>query len=287
MTYDVLDNERHKAVCKLREFVPMIGNKPTEEASKLIRCITGNDNSHVACGNDLEETRDRLIHLLGGDEPDLQKSPIFEDSGNDDAGEITITDELRKFATDPLLGYASQELHVERITAIADRIDEQFERCCDLWERVAQDAIYSQLKADEECDELQERLDRSRAEYCETCEEAETCDELRAKIKEADAAIANWRERERSFEESEWERDQLRRSLRQISEQAGVPHDRDLSEYGDGQIANAVIGHLGDTNQYVKSLEWVRDRRLPRIEAERDELKAKLDAIREALDGRG
>lgn len=105
--------------------------------------------------------------------------------------------------------------------------------------------------------------------------------ELRAKLEEADAAIANWRERERSFEESERERDELRRSLRQIAERAGVPHDRDLSEYGDGQIANAVIGQLGDTNQYVKSLEWVRDRRLPRIESERDELQKRLDEMRE------
>ena len=34
-----------------------------------------------------------------------------------------ITDELRSFIKDPLLGYASQEQHVEQLTAIADRID--------------------------------------------------------------------------------------------------------------------------------------------------------------------
>lgn len=114
--------------------------------------------------------------------------------------------------------------------------------------------------------------------------ETMTYDVLQAKLEEADAAIANWLVREKSFEESERERDELRRSLRQIAERAGVPHDRDLSEYSDKKIANAVVGQLGQTEQYVKSLEWVRDKRLPRIEAERDELKAKLDAIREALD---
>lgn len=34
-----------------------------------------------------------------------------------------ITGELRRFTKDPLLGYASQSQHIERLTAIADRID--------------------------------------------------------------------------------------------------------------------------------------------------------------------
>ena len=37
---------------------------------------------------------------------------------------MAITDELRSFIKDPLLGYASQEQHVEQLTAITDRIDE-------------------------------------------------------------------------------------------------------------------------------------------------------------------
>lgn len=35
----------------------------------------------------------------------------------------SITKELRELTNDPLLGYASQEMHVERLLAIADRID--------------------------------------------------------------------------------------------------------------------------------------------------------------------
>ena len=80
------------------------------------------------------------------------------------------------------------------------------------------------------------------------------------------------------------ERDELRKSLRKIADHVGVPHDRDLSDYSDEVIVNAAIRQLGQMNQYVKSLEWVRDRRLPKIEAERDELQKKLDAIREMLD---
>lgn len=39
-----------------------------------------------------------------------------------------ITGELRRFITDPLLGYASQSQHIERLTAIADRIDSAHEK---------------------------------------------------------------------------------------------------------------------------------------------------------------
>lgn len=165
MTYDVLGNERHRAVCELR--------KLRERDVKI-----WNIEISIALGLDLDVSNDnvcdRLIYLLGGDQPDLQKSPIFEDSGTDDAGEITITDELRKFATDPLLGYASQELHVERITAIADRIDEQFGHIYHQQGAILQSAI-SYLT--EECNKLHAARD-----------------ELRAKLDEADAAIANWPE---------------------------------------------------------------------------------------------
>lgn len=61
-----LDRKRHKVVCRLHGFEAYNGGKPSEEASKLIRCIIGREDCHVACVNDLEEARDRLIYLLGG-----------------------------------------------------------------------------------------------------------------------------------------------------------------------------------------------------------------------------
>lgn len=303
MTYDVLGNERHKVVCRLREYKPRMGGKPTEEASKLIRCITGNDDSDVAYRDDLEETRDRLIHLLGGDQPTLSDlygilqdgaesenkgaESMYEMTKNAEIGELdgdgtcpnndttsSITDELRDY-----LGENGQEYDnykgemigsisggLSPIYVIADRIDEQaktLEHDVEMWRDRSEDMRM-------ERDDLQERLDRSRTEYCETCEEAETCDQLRAKLEEADAAIANWRERERSFEESERERDELQKRLDEMREQREhwaseatkiyrlfFPHE----EYGMPNEPSEMVVH------------------------KINELQAKLDAIREALDG--
>lgn len=132
-TYDVLGNERHKVVCRLRKFEPWIGGKPTEEASKLIRCIIGREDCHVACGSDLEEARDRLIHLLGGDDGtasnDDRTCPIAVQSPS-------ITDELRKWASGDVWSRKWDEFD-----AIADRIDAQFERICEQHESVLQQTI--------------------------------------------------------------------------------------------------------------------------------------------------
>ena len=95
-TYDTLGNERHKVVCRLRKFEPWIGGKPTEEASKLIRCIIGREDCHVACGNDLEEARDRLIHLLGGGHS--RTCPKCDDDVSESDQPSSTTDELRRFA---------------------------------------------------------------------------------------------------------------------------------------------------------------------------------------------
>lgn len=37
----------------------------------------------------------------------------------------SITDELRELTNDPLLGYASQEQHIERLNAIADAVEQE------------------------------------------------------------------------------------------------------------------------------------------------------------------
>ena len=41
---------------------------------------------------------------------------------------MSITDELRRLIEDPLLGYASQDQHIEKLTKIADRIDAEHEK---------------------------------------------------------------------------------------------------------------------------------------------------------------
>jgi hypothetical protein len=65
--YDVLGNERHKAICKLREMPKLYPNKDGGAdlyawKSELADAIGANTELFSAI-------RDRLIHLLGGDQP--------------------------------------------------------------------------------------------------------------------------------------------------------------------------------------------------------------------------
>lgn len=164
VSYDELGNERHKAVCELRKL-----------CERNVHIWKAQINMALGLGLDAsnEDLCDRLIHLLGGDELDLQKSPIFEDSGTDDAGEVTITDELRKFKGLINTGLTPEmaiALRVE-INRIADRIDEQFDRICEQQEKVLQDIIdyMTELREHDaeyalaERDVLQEKCDRLKA----------------------------------------------------------------------------------------------------------------------------
>lgn len=272
VAYDPLDNERHKAVCRLREFVPMIGNKPTEEASKLIRCITGKSDSHVACGNDLEETRDRLIHLLGGDEPlpnpsepNLSKSVEVVKPESEDGGEnCRITDELREWM-DLVLTADDQAWD------IADRIDEQFNRICWQQEAVLQQTIDTMVdERDKLRTMLTEQRDEARAKVLKLDNEvSDLLDLLRDAVVDFEYATYSWNyalivgenitiETERNSLLKE--RDELRKSLREIAERVGVPHEVDLDEYSDYLVAKATLGKIDSMHEYIGSLEWQRDR---------------------------
>jgi len=316
MTYDVLGNERHKAVCELRHIRYCLRGDSTCNSLNIADAI----GVKLNVGDRLHESIcDRLIYLLGGDQPTLsdlygilQDGAESESKGAESVSEMTknaendeldgdgtcpnddgtcpndsptssITDELLDFI-DANWPTEFEDARILRETAgsvpitllaIASRMERRFAKA--LISRSSELGCYklriNQLET--ECDQLQAECDRLTAALDELhadpandviCRLERERDDLRAKLEEADAAIVNWRVRERSFEESERERDQLRRSLRQIAERAGVPHDRDLSEYSDEMIANAVIEQLGQTT-------------------ERDELQAKLDAIREVLDG--
>ena len=79
--YDVLDNERHKAICKLREMPKLYPNKDGGAdlyawKSALADAIGANTELFSAI-------RDRLIHLLGGDEPKLNGILREDDDGVD------------------------------------------------------------------------------------------------------------------------------------------------------------------------------------------------------------
>lgn len=79
--YDVLGNERHKAVCKLREMPKLYPNKDGGAdlyawKSELADAIGANTELFSAI-------RDRLIHLLGGDQPTLSDLLKGDDDGVD------------------------------------------------------------------------------------------------------------------------------------------------------------------------------------------------------------
>lgn len=131
MTYDVLGNERHKAVCGLRK-LDLHSNSVTKNQMAIANAL-GVDFD----GSDLfsDAMRRRLIHLLGGDE-------IVRNAENDENGDfcelnhLTITDELREWASTEVPYKYGHRLH-----AIADRIDEQFARICEQQEKVLQETI--------------------------------------------------------------------------------------------------------------------------------------------------
>jgi len=58
-------SEREKVVERLRGYDVYMTEPPSENASRLFACITGNKDAEIACGNDIEAVRDKLIELIG------------------------------------------------------------------------------------------------------------------------------------------------------------------------------------------------------------------------------
>jgi len=80
--YDVLGNERHKAVCKLREMPKLYPNK--DGGADLYAWKRELANAIGADTELFSAIRDRLVYLLGGDQPTL--SELFGILGEDDDG---------------------------------------------------------------------------------------------------------------------------------------------------------------------------------------------------------
>lgn len=310
MTYDVLGNERHKVVCELRKWEPDEDGMPHRE---LWEAVMGEKLPTVPLNGDAELDiimRDRLIHLLGGDEPNFTDIAETIKSGDEcedklmENGEnhkiATIADELRKYVAEIWDGSMYVNRVPMKLRAIADRMDEQFARVCELWERTATDtaqSVHDSMEAEcnklqAECDRLTAALDELHADPANDviCRLERERDELQAKLEEADAAIANWREREMSFNESERLREKLQDELKELEE-----FEPDI----------AMIAY-GDDNDELRRLLYRAAKLLANAEQERDanyvywmdckekvvqanvtidELQDKLDAIREALDG--
>lgn len=81
--YDVLGNERNEAVCKLRKLpdgYPSYSAFPFAKWYEDLSLALGIDKGEVSCA----KVRDRLIHLLGGDQPTF--SELFGILREDDDG---------------------------------------------------------------------------------------------------------------------------------------------------------------------------------------------------------
>ena len=79
--YDVLSNERHKAICKLREMPKLYPNK--DGGADLYAWKRELANAIGADTELFSAIRDRLIHLLGGDQPTLSELLREDDDGVD------------------------------------------------------------------------------------------------------------------------------------------------------------------------------------------------------------
>lgn len=80
--YDVLGNERHKAICKLREMPELYPNK--DGGADLYAWKSALADAIGADTELFSAIRDRLIHLLGGDQPKF--SELFGILREDDDG---------------------------------------------------------------------------------------------------------------------------------------------------------------------------------------------------------
>lgn len=57
-------SEREKVLERLRGYDVYMTESPSKNANRLFACITGNKDAEIACGNDIEAVRDKLIELL-------------------------------------------------------------------------------------------------------------------------------------------------------------------------------------------------------------------------------
>lgn len=129
--------------------------------------------------------RDELVRLLGGVSD--EHHPNSSRTSAEPDGEVTVTAELRE----RVAGVCKVSgLSGEKLYGIADRIDKRVEE-------FAHDVVMWRNRAEDM------RMKR---------------DELQAKLEEAEFAIANWREREKSFDASERMREELRRERDELRE---------------------------------------------------------------------
>ena len=125
--YDVLGNERHKAVCKLREMpdgYPSYSAFPFAKWYEDLSLALGIDMGEVSCA----KVRDRLIHLLGGDQPTLSDLLREDDDGvdarpSDSASADSLVHDSAGCACGVACGCDGEELLAPITTELRDRAE--------------------------------------------------------------------------------------------------------------------------------------------------------------------
>ena len=189
-----MDAEHYAVALRLRQL--SLDEDSHGNLSQIARAVWHSDFGWTqgACA----ALRDELVRLMGGvhDEPvqvcqsgdsdcargdcgcgesgridkrDSQKAPILANSDGEDGGEVTITDELRKFVAETWDGSMYVNQIPRNLQVIAYHIDEQehkLRKQRDGFKRgmvAAQDLLE---KRTDERDELQRKLDSMVEEYC-------------------------------------------------------------------------------------------------------------------------
>ncbi len=312
-TYDVLDNERRKAVCELQKLnSENFGCK--QFMGDLLSAIDPDWISKASMYDDAtlnEYMRDRLIHLLGGDQPSgidvLRAMNSDGTSPNDDGtcpNDVTmasITEELRELIAKYeipenenhkwFMTSHDQRYIVTKAYAIADRIDEQFERICKQQEAVLQSTIDTMV---DERDKLADNRDMWRGKAMQLTDVVDRyvgrCDDLLDLLRDAAADFKNasygWNyasvvgenivietERNRLLKERDKLRDECVKMKRQYAELC-VERANLLDLLRDARDEYKTLDRV--SSETSANFHAMRDR-VWSLEMERDELQAKLD----------
>ena len=326
-TYDVLDNERRKAVFELRKL-------PEWYKDDGKRSPAGKFNEAIGDAIGVEgllsfaKIRDRLIHLLGGDQPsgiDVLRAMDADGTCPNDVPTSSITDELREWASDRHCKGMSHT-DVLNIGLIADRIDEQFDRICKQQEAVLQstiddvvkeyehDRLPNQLRieklveqrdeARQECADLLDLLRDAASEYQDKHHWAQVwhdrAEDMRMERDSLESELSEQKSCAEGFVTPEWyeervlnmekERDELRRK---VDELESFDPETSIAAFGDdnGKLRRtlsraATLLANAEQDRDANYAYWMDCKeKVVHANVTIEELQAKLDAIRDALDG--
>lgn len=319
VSYDVLGNERHKAVCELRNTSLETGSA-VKKLAHALGVKWNPDNVLKSMGL----LRGRLIHLLGGDEPTLsdlygiwQGGKESESRDSELAHKITksaetinlsdksdgelmengenhkfdgcITDELRKFKGHINAGLKPEmvlALHAE-INCIADRIDERARLGAikaDIWQDYA-----NQMRA--ERDNLLDLLRDARDEYKMLDQmSAETSANFHAMRDKVWGLEAERDELQSTIDEMAEELDSAKAKNRRLSKKWREKCEALKAENAELQEKNRHLAQKCDAmlvlfSNRAMNAKSDQERRIEKLVSQRDELREKLKEIGDIANG--